>query len=194
VLEKELPDDIFELKKIILERESAILGKENLIKSMKMENEILREQISFFKALKFAPKTEKLSKEQMLLFNEAESLAQESDPEEEKITIKEHARAPRGKRKPISQSLPREEVIIDLPEKEKTCAYDGASLKLIGEEVSEKLEIIPAKIKVIRTIRKKYACPSCDNSLKTAPLPLDEKIGCLRTRPEGPMPAPFGTA
>lgn len=155
MLEKE-SENIHELKKII--------------KSLKMENEILREQVSFFKALKFSPKTEKVSKEQMLLFNEAEILAQEPDSIDEKITVKEHIRAPRGKRKALPQSLPREEVVIDLPEKEKTCAHDGAALKLIGEEVSEKLEIIPAKIKVIRTIRKKYACPSCDDSLKTAPL------------------------
>ena len=64
--------------------------------------------------------------------------------------------------------LPRVEVIIDL--ENKFCPKDGEELKCIGEEVSEKLEIIPAKVRVIRTIKKKYACPACE-SLTTAPSP-----------------------
>jgi transposase len=164
MLETELPNDILELKGLIL-------GKETLIGFLKRENEILREQISFFKALKFAPKSEKLSKEQLFLFNEAEISSQEPEIEEEKIPVKGYQRRPRGKRKPLPESFPREEVVIDLPDPEKFCGQDGSILKPIGEEISEKLEIIPAKIKVIRTIRKKYACPICDESLKTAPNP-----------------------
>src|SRR6187549_1814157 len=150
--ENELPDNIDELKKIIFQIKS-------LNKGLRNEIETLKEQVSFFKALKFAPKTEKVSKEQMLLFNEAETLSEEPEPEEEKTTVKEHKRVPRGKRRPLPDSLAREIVNIDLPEKEKTCTHDGSALKLIGEEISEKLEIVPAKIKVIRIVRKKYACP-----------------------------------
>ena len=56
-------------------------------------------------------------------------------------------------------------------EKDKACVHDGAALKKIGEEVSEKLEIIPAKIFVKKTIRYKYACLCCDEGMKTAPAP-----------------------
>ncbi len=47
----------------------------------------------------------------------------------------------------------------------------------IGEEVSEKLDIIPAKIQVIRTIRPKYTCKACEGvgseapTVKIAPVP-----------------------
>ncbi|MHC1726757.1 MAG: IS66 family transposase [Syntrophobacteraceae bacterium] len=44
---------------------------------------------------------------------------------------------------------------------EKVCAC-GAELSKIGEEVCEKLDIIPAKIQVIRHIRFKYACKDCE--------------------------------
>ena len=44
-------------------------------------------------------------------------------------------------------------------------------MREIGEEVSEKLDLVPMQLKVIRTIRKKYACPGCQEGVKTAALP-----------------------
>lgn len=46
----------------------------------------------------------------------------------------------------------------------------------IGEDSSEKLEFIPAKVKVIEHVRPKYACRECEksgtsNSVKQAPVP-----------------------
>ncbi|MBN2866078.1 MAG: IS66 family transposase, partial [Thiotrichales bacterium] len=52
----------------------------------------------------------------------------------------------------------------------ETCEC-GALFKAIGEEVSEQLEIIPAKIIVRQLVRKKYACPCCEGDLKLAPMP-----------------------
>jgi transposase len=87
---------------------------------------------------------------------ETESLLSEV---EESIKVPEHERK-RGKRLKLPENLPRKDVIIDI--ENKICPKDGEELKCIGEEISEKLEIIPAKVRVIRTIRKKYACPACD--------------------------------
>ena len=67
------------------------------------------------------------------------------------------------------------EIIHDLPESEKACPC-GAELVRIGEEVSEKLDIVPAKIQVIRHIRPKYACRICEGveddgpTVKNAPV------------------------
>lgn len=53
----------------------------------------------------------------------------------------------------------------------------GCELKRIGEEISEQLDIVPAKIQVIRHIRPKYACPVCEGveddgpTVKIAPVP-----------------------
>jgi transposase len=44
-------------------------------------------------------------------------------------------------------------------------------MRRIGEETSEQLDIIPARIQVLRHIRPKYACPVCAEGVKTAPLP-----------------------
>ena len=41
----------------------------------------------------------------------------------------------------------------------------------IGSEVSEQLDYVPPKIQVLQHVRKKYACPGCEQCLKTAALP-----------------------
>ena len=38
-------------------------------------------------------------------------------------------------------------------------------------EVSEQLDYVPPKIQVLQHVRKKYACPGCEQCLKTAALP-----------------------
>jgi len=113
---------------------------------------------------------------QQALFTE--ELEQESIREtgNEEQTIKSYTRKKPG-RKPIDPHLRRVEEIIDIPENEKLCAC-GHKLSKIGEETSEKLEIIPESIFVTKTIRLKYACRNCEGTenedegaVKIAPLP-----------------------
>ena len=50
------------------------------------------------------------------------------------------------------------------------CDHDGRVLSEIGEVTSEQLDIVPATIRVIRHVRKRYAC-DCGQCIKTARLP-----------------------
>ena len=72
------------------------------------------------------------------------------------------------------------EVIHELPEHELTCAC-GCRKQVIGEETSEQLEIIPMQIRVIKHIRKTYACKGCETAPVTAdkPAQLIEKPGLV---------------
>lgn len=63
------------------------------------------------------------------------------------------------KRKALPAELPREEIINDLCPEHKTCACCGKELKKIGEECSERLEVIPMQFFVVKTITPRYACP-----------------------------------
>lgn len=74
-------------------------------------------------------------------------------------------------RKALPEELQRIPRVYDLPEAEKICAC-GCELTHIKDEKSEQLEIIPAKIYVIEHIRKKYACKQCEETIKTAKMPL----------------------
>ncbi len=152
----ELPNNIDELKKIIWQKQDEINALKEII-------EILRRG-------KFGKSSEKVHPNELGTFNEAESEAADSeDDPDELISVPAHERR-RGKRLVLSENLPRVEVIIDIDD--KSCSVDGKALQLIGEEISEKLEIIPATVRVIRTIRKKYSCPFCQG-VREAKAPLD---------------------
>lgn len=151
-----LPDDVEALKEIILNQQNQIQG--------------LNDLIAQFRRRQYGASSEKVSSEQLGMFDEAELESFKDEEESETITVPGHERAKRGKRIKLPESLPREIVEIDIDL--KICSIDGSELKCIGEEVSEKLEIIPAKVKVIRTVRKKYVCSKCE-SITVAPAPLE---------------------
>ena len=130
------------------------------------------EEIAKYRARFFGRSSEKLSLEeqqQMGLFDEADQAAdeshqQESQTETEQAATEVPARTRRKpKRRPLPESLPREEVVVDISEADKHCKC-GHQLVRIGEETCERLDVIPPRIKVIRTVRPKYACHHCEGS------------------------------
>lgn len=161
------PDDIAALKQIIADRDA-------LISQLEERNRLLQ-------AILYGSKSEKRPaptpvEQQHSLFDEAEQTVAAQEPSSFlEVCVQGHARAKRG-RKPIPAEFPRVEIVHDIPEDEKTCAC-GSALTRIGEEVSEKLDIIPAKIQVLRHVRPKYACRVCEGveseggTVKTAPMP-----------------------
>src|SRR5690606_32415213 len=66
--------------------------------------------------------------------------------------------------------LPRVELVIDVPEDERQCPC-GTPMVRIGEDVSEQLDIVPMQIRVIRTVRPRYACPKGDQAPVQPPAP-----------------------
>ena len=79
---------------------------------------------------------------------------------------------PRGHgRKRLPRTLTRERIEYELSEAERECPHCAATMQRIGEDVSERLEYVPASLKVIEEARGKYAC-SCGGALKTAPKPV----------------------
>ena len=76
-------------------------------------------------------------------------------------------RIPPPGRRPLPEALPRQRVEIDLPEADKICVC-GHRKTRIGEAVTEKLEYVPASLRVIETARLKYACPHCHEGVVEA--------------------------
>jgi transposase len=143
-------------------------------RSKHLEEEVARlyEIIQEFKRHRFGPRRERWeSEEQACLFNEAEVASQklENDESEEDVKVKGFVRK-RGKRKPLPQNLPREVIVIDLPEEEKV-TEEGTPLRVIGKEVSEKLFYEPATIKVLEYHRLRYGIDSGDTGKIAAPVP-----------------------
>jgi transposase len=66
----------------------------------------------------------------------------------------------RPARKPIPDHLPRERVVVEAP---ATCACCGSSrIVKMGEDVTETIEVIPRRWKVIQTVREKFTCRDCE--------------------------------
>ena len=132
----------------------------------------LKEQIKQFLSRRFRASSEKLSADQLGLFNEAEALAQtdQQPPVSKTVTVKSHKRQQKP-RLSIPADYPRKEIVHDLPENEKYCPYDGTALDVIGSEDHEQLDIIPAQTKVRRYRRLPYACPCCQHHIVTANKP-----------------------
>lgn len=68
----------------------------------------------------------------------------------------------------LPKHLPRIEEVI---EPDSTACDCGAERHIIGEDVSERLDIVPAQFRVIVTRRPKYACRSCEEGIVQAPAP-----------------------
>ena len=159
-------------------RAELAIEKENLLREKEKNNQqnayilSLNEQIKLLLQKRYGASSEKVSQDQLGLFNEAEDIVSEevNTPEPESTVVKSHTRKSKP-RVTIPDHLPREEVIHDLPESEKVCPHDGTPLEHIGSDDHEQLEIIPAKIKVIRHKRLKYTCPCCDKHIVTAKKP-----------------------
>ncbi|HMB89929.1 MAG TPA: IS66 family transposase [Rhodothermales bacterium] len=172
----QLPDDVDALKSLLVEQR--LLNEQLATENQRYKSQVLTltEQLNLALARRYASSSEKLNPDQIALFDEAE-LDSEAEPdgvteassEDDEVTVAAHQRKKRG-RKPIPEHLPRIDVVHELADDERRCEHDGKILSEIGEVVSEQLDIIPATIRVIRHIRKKYAC-DCGECIRTAPLP-----------------------
>ena len=91
----------------------------------------------------------------------------------------EKTRQRRANRGCLPAHLPRIEVVVDV--ESKACPCCSGELHRIGEDVSERLDIIPAQLRVLVTRRPKYACRACEEGVVQAPAPARLIEGGLPT-------------
>ena len=139
------------------------------------------EQATLARQRMFGSSSEQMSA-QSRLFDEAEVLAQNSTGAQDTAPIADEApqgvpataasatKPARGKRAPLAAGLPRVDVLHDLPEADRTCPC-GTPMVLIGQDISEQLDIVPMQVRVICNIRNRYGCPGSHHAPVTAPLP-----------------------
>jgi len=76
----------------------------------------------------------------------------------DKTTVRPFTRA-KPVRGPLPTHLPRERVVLPSP---ASCPCCGGKLAKLGESITETLESIPRRYKVIQTVREKFSCRSCE--------------------------------
>jgi transposase len=122
---------------------------------------------------RFGPRSERLDPEQLALgledVEQTLAAAQAAAEQRQRGVRAAAARQRRINRGALPPHLPREEVVLDVAD--KTCACCGGLKHRIGEDVSERLDVIPAQLKVIVTRRPKYACRACAGEVAQASAP-----------------------
>ena len=164
-----LTDDPKQLKKMLLELQAntaqSLAAKDKIITEQAIQINQFIERYEIAKRKQFGKSSEQLPGAGET-FNEAEEIIDEAD----KVLLAESDNnksvSIKGipKRKPLPKNLPRKLVTIDLSLIEQVCDCCQGQLHKMGETRSEKLEFVPAHIKVIETVRSKYTCKQCEKT------------------------------
>jgi transposase len=171
-----LPDDVAALRALVLtawaEREAERAENGRLAD----QNDRLRHLIRQLQRMQFGRRSEKLDPDQFnLALEDLEQAVAEVEAEQEKAdpalrkTRSEKRRAGRG---PLPERLPRVEIVVE-PE-DTACPCCGGAMHVIGEDRSQRLDVVPAQYQVIVTRRPKYACRTCQAAVVQAPARLIE--------------------
>jgi transposase len=161
-------------------RETEIQTRNETIRKLDRQIAILLERLELLRHRRFGPKADRVAKEQLALFDEAELnvLIEELDTQIAEAKAPQAPRTepkPTPKRKPLPAHLPRVERILDLPLDEQ--AAIAQTHVRIGFDESEQLGVLPKQYYVIRIKRAKYAPIQADKNgaeadIRIAPRPL----------------------
>ncbi|MBL4544189.1 MAG: IS66 family transposase [Rhodobacteraceae bacterium] len=141
--------------------QALVSGSEALIAHLKLEIEKLRRELYGQRS----ERKQRLLDQLELQLEEMETTASEDEAlaaaaaEKAKTTVGAFQRR-KPVRKPFPEHLPRERVVLPAP---CNCAACGSSrLTKMGEDITETLEVIPRRWKVIQTVREKFSCRDCE--------------------------------
>ena len=158
-----------ERQRLADERDAALAERDRIAR----QNDRLAHMLRQLRRNHFGRKSERLGEDQLNLGLEDLETAiarEEASAEKADATLTASRRmARRVNRGHLPAHLPREEIVIEPPS--KSCPCCGGALHVFGEDVSERLDKVPAKLKVIVTRRPKYACRSCTDGVVQAPAP-----------------------
>jgi transposase len=147
------------------------------------QNDRLRHLIRQLQRMQFGRRSEKLDPDQFnLALEDLEQAVAASEAEQDKAdpamrqARSEKRRTGRGS---LPEHLPRVEIVVE-PE-DTACPCCGSAMHVIGEDRSQRLDVIPAQYQVVVTRRPKYACRTCQGAVVQAPAPARLIEGGLPT-------------
>jgi transposase len=177
------PDDAARLRALLAERDAALAERDAALAerdtrllNASLEIEKLKAQLAALRRDRYGKSSERLAAE----IGQLEMLIGELEEDQaEREAVAERARRAKGKpdtprrpalRRPLPAHLPRETVRHEPVLACRCGCTDPARLTRLGEDVTEVLEKMPARLKVIRHVRPRYACRACEAVLQ-APAP-----------------------
>jgi len=183
-----LPDDVAALRALCRLQQATLATHEatlsqqcETIQNLSQSLAKLEQELARLLKQTYGPKSERVDPDQLLLFDQKELEAIAADlvaaiQEETEAAAEATGSAPQPPRqghgrKPLPDSLPREQKLYELTAEERQCPCCGELRTEIDRETSEQLEYVPASYKVIEHVRVKYACKGCQENVALAPKP-----------------------
>jgi transposase len=158
-----LPDDVETLQQWV----RSLAAERTSLSEAQAEIERLHLIIKKLQRSQFGRRAERLDDDQLHLgFEDLE--VELARTEATLPLVKAKASRPAAERPSLPAHLPREDVRFDV--ESQTCPCCGGALHLIGETVSEMLDHVPARLRVVRLCRPRYGCRAC-GTIHQAPAP-----------------------
>ncbi len=144
-------------ERALTQSRAVISASDDMIRHLRLEIAKLRRE-------QFGPSSERSTRlieqlEMQLEDLETDIAADQCDSKAPRSVVDAFERR-RPSRKPFPEHLPRERVVMEAPTS-CTCCGSGRIVKM-GEDITETLEIIPRRWKVIQTVREKFTCRDCE--------------------------------
>ena len=166
LLEADLPDDVDALRALVLEQAHEL----DILKVFRAENERLQAIIDALMRHRFGRKSEQLDADQFeLALEEVEAALSQAELARRKASPAPSERPRKTNRGSLPAHLERIEQIVDV--EDKACACCGGALHQIGEDVAERLDVVPTTFRVLVTRRPRNGCRSCESAVVQAPKP-----------------------
>jgi transposase len=165
--------EIAELRALLAEREAELAVARAELTGAQLRIEQYKAQLAVLRRRQFGRSSEKLDHQIEQLELLLEDL-EEGEAMARRVPVKSRGERRQPVRRPLPEHLPREEVVHDPGSICPGCG--GTRFSRIGEDVTEVLEKIPARLKVIRHIRPKLSCRACERIIQSpAPeLPIEK--------------------
>ena len=162
--EADLPDDIEALRALVLEQDRKLENAD-------AEVTRLRAMLDAFMRHRFGARSEKLDPDQLQLgLEDVETAVAGAEAANDAKSGSPPSDRPRKRnRGALPAHLERIEQVVDVESKDCSCC--GGALHLIGEDVAERLDVVPTTFRVLVTRRPRYGCRSCESAVIQAPAP-----------------------
>jgi len=156
--------------------DAEIIRLTEIIRSQDIKIQALVQEVAYLRRIRYGVKSEAMNAEQRQLFDE--DIAQDIAEVESELKLPAAPASPKSRagRQTLPEHLERVEIRHE-PES-CTCATCQSNLVKIGEDVSEQLDVEPARFFVIRHIRPQYACRQCETvtAAPVAPAVIDGSL------------------
>ena len=155
-----LPSDVDTLQQLVRDLAAQVADDRSELAQAQAEIERLKLIIRRFQRAQFGRRSERMDGDQLALgLEDLDADIARLQARHPAASVHDVSSQPASHRQGLPDHLPREDVAIDIDE--RVCPCCGGALHLIGETVSEMLDFVPARLRVLRIRRPKYGCRAC---------------------------------